>query len=114
MLLNALREKVRVWEAEQMDVRELFAGFVEIKNQLRLVKNMELVLNWKPTYVEDVKGEVYPPILEMETNAFRRGPPGCELILRALMGMLKDSVLLYMCEQIEQDQVLFKFKFKFK
>ena len=99
-------------EAEQLDVQGLFAGFAEMKNQLKLVKNMDPILNWKPLYAEDVKGEVYPALMELETNAFRRGPPGCEMLLRSLMHTFVDKILMYMSEQIEQDPVCFKFKFE--
>lgn len=92
-------------EPEQLSITSLFNDFAQMGNQLKRMRNIESILNWKPLYAEDAKAEVYPGILEFETTPFRHGPPGCEDVLRSLYFQMTTTTLSYMVEAIEKESV---------
>lgn len=104
-LLLLLRNQLANYEFASFSSESAYNAFTNPGNQLKLLHNGEAVLNWKPQMGESVKNEAFPAILELETTPFRRGPPGCEEVLRRLFSHLGNEGLRVMVEAMKSEAV---------
>ena len=104
-LLLLLRNQLANYEYASFASETAYNTFTNPGNQLKLLHNGESVLNWKPQVGESIKNGVFPSILELETTPFRRGPPGCEEVLRRLFSHMGNEGLRVLIEVLKRETV---------